>query len=100
MQLVFILFALLVLAVAVFALQNPDPVTLRFLAWQIQSSVAILTLGATAAGALIAGLLGLASRLRRWQRARTTTPSGPPGRESALPPDVTPPAGPPFRPGS
>ena len=64
MQLVFILFSLLLLAVAVFALQNPDRVVLTFLAWKVETSVAILTLGATTAGALIAGLLGLASRLR------------------------------------
>jgi uncharacterized integral membrane protein len=30
---IFILGVLLVLGVAVFALQNPDPVTLRFLSW-------------------------------------------------------------------
>jgi uncharacterized integral membrane protein len=89
MQLVFILATLILLAVAVFAIQNPDPVTLKFLGWQLQSSVAVLTLGASAAGATLAGLLGLASRLRRWQRARATAAVAP-----------TPPAGPasPVRP--
>jgi uncharacterized integral membrane protein len=72
MQFVFILATLLLLAVAVFAIQNPDPVTLKFLGWQLQSSVAVLTLGASTAGAILAGLLGVASRLRRWQRARAT----------------------------
>jgi len=92
MQLVFILFALLVLAVAVFALQNPDRVTLSFLVWKVETSVAILALGATTTGALIAGLLGLASRLSRWNRRRVAGP--------AVPPNISPPTGPPSRPGT
>jgi uncharacterized integral membrane protein len=96
---VFILLTLLLLAVAVFALQNPDPVTLRFLGWQTQSSVAIVALGATATGALIAGLLALAGRLRRWQRGRGPGPAVAPGRQPALPPEA-PPGGPPPRPGA
>lgn len=70
---IFILGILLLIAVAVFALQNPDPVTVRFLPWEIQASVAILTLAATATGAISAGLLGLASRLLRWQRGRSAS---------------------------
>jgi uncharacterized integral membrane protein len=71
---IFILGILLLLGVAVFALQNPDPVTLRFLSWQVQSSVAILTFGAATTGALTAALLALGSRLRRWQRGRGASP--------------------------
>jgi uncharacterized integral membrane protein len=93
MQLLFVLLTLLLLAVALFALQNADPVTLRFLHWQFQSSVAVVTLGATAAGALIAGLMGLGARLRRWQRRRATEPG--PGPGPALPAEPGPPAGPP-----
>ena len=53
-----------------FALQNPDVVTLHFLTWHLQTSVAVLTLAATTVGAMIAGLVGLAARLQRWQRTR------------------------------
>lgn len=70
---IFVLGILLLLAVAVFALQNPDPVTVRFLSSEIQASVAILTLVAAATGAVIAGLLGLAGRLLRWQRGRSAS---------------------------
>jgi uncharacterized integral membrane protein len=89
---VFILLTLLLLAVAVFALQNPEVVTLHFLTWQVQTSVAILALAATTAGAVIAALFGLATRLRRWQR----------GRAAAVPPSLanrpalTPEPGPPH----
>jgi len=68
-----IVLSVLLLAVAIFALENAQAVTVRFLFWQVQSSMAVVTLAATAAGALIAGLVGLASRLRRWKRGRTTT---------------------------
>lgn len=98
MQLVFILLSLLLLAVAVFALQNPDRVTLSFLVWKAETSVAILALGATTAGALIAGLLSLATRLRRWQRSRLTAPDAVAAGRPVLPPDVPPPTGPPPRP--
>jgi uncharacterized integral membrane protein len=73
---IFILGIFLLLGVTVFALQNPDPVTLRFLSGQVQSSVAILTFGAAATGAVIAAPLALGSRLRRWQRGRGAIPPG------------------------
>jgi len=63
----------LLLAVAIFALENAQAVTVRFLYWELQSSVAVITLAATAAGVLIAGLVGAVSRLRRWRRGRTVT---------------------------
>jgi uncharacterized integral membrane protein len=65
--------SLLLLAVAIFALENAQAVTVRFLFWQIQSSVAVVTLAATAGGVLIAGLVGMAGRLRRWNRGRGAT---------------------------
>lgn len=82
MALAFVLLTLLLLAVTVFALQNAQLVTVKFLAWQVEASVAVLTLAAAAAGALAAGLVGLATRLRRWRLgpAAAGTPAGPPTR--------------------
>jgi len=71
MQLVFLASTLVLLAVAIFAFQNPETVTVRFLVWQTSSSLAVVTVAATASGAFIACLLGLATRLRRWRRDRT-----------------------------
>jgi len=68
-----IVLSVLLLAVAIFALQNAQAVTVRFLYWELQSSVAVVTLAATATGVLIAGLVGLVSRLRRWKRGRAAT---------------------------
>jgi putative membrane protein len=70
MQLVFVLLIILLLAVALFAIQNADAVTVRFLHWQLQASLAVVTLAATATGAGIAVLLGWMARLRRWRKHR------------------------------
>lgn len=72
-MLLLIVLRVLLLAVAIFALENAQPVAVRFLYWQLQSSVAVVTLAATAAGVLIAGLIGVVSRLRRWKRGRAAT---------------------------
>ena len=71
-MLLLIILSVLLLAVAIFALENAQPVTVRFLYWELQASVAVVTLAATAAGVLIAGLIGLVSRLRRWKRGGAT----------------------------
>jgi uncharacterized integral membrane protein len=75
MQIVFLASTLVLLAVAIFAFQNPDPVTIRFLAWRTSSSLAVVTVAATASGAFIACLIGFATRLRRWRRDRTAARS-------------------------
>ena len=72
-MLLLIVLSALLLAVAIFALENGQPITVRFIYWELQSSVAVVTLAATAAGMLIAGLVGVVSRLRRWKRGRAGT---------------------------
>lgn len=81
-----IVLSAVLLLVVVFALQNSQAVTVRFVSWQIQSSLAVVTMVATAAGVLIAGLFGSASRLWRWKRGRAAKAearSGPPSRDGA-----------------
>jgi len=69
-MLLLIVLSVILLGVAIFALENAQMITVRFLYWELQSSVAVVTLAATAAGVLIAGLVGVVSRLRRWKRDR------------------------------
>lgn len=84
MQFALFVVVLLLLGVAVFAFQNPDPVTVRFLTWQTSSSLAIVSLVATASGIVMATLFSVATRVRRWHRDRgdrqssapSTNPSG------------------------
>jgi putative membrane protein len=65
-----IVLSVVLLVVVIFALQNPQAVTIRFLFWQLESSMAVIVLAATAAGVLVAELFGLAKRLLRWKRGR------------------------------
>lgn len=91
MQVLLAIAALLLLGVALFAFQNPDPVVVRFLHWRLSASVAVVTLAATASGALAAALLSLATRLVRWSRRPAITPQPglpedrPPPRPPSLP---------------
>ena len=77
-----IVLSVVLLVVAIFALQNAEAVTIRFLFWQLQSSLAVVALAATAAGVLIAELFRLTNRLLRWKRGQPVTG---PGREAMLP---------------
>lgn len=70
----FSLFALLLLAVVTaFALTNPAPVTVRFLAWQADTTLALAVIGAAVIGGflvLVSSMLGqrhLRVRLRETQ---------------------------------
>ena len=93
MQALLAVVAILLLAVAVFAFQNPDAVTVRFLHWQLSASVAVVTIAAAAAGFLAAALASLASHLVKWTRRPGPSPRcGPP----VAPPPPSPPAQ--FRP--
>jgi uncharacterized integral membrane protein len=80
-----IVLSVLLLAVAIFALENAQAVTVRVLFWQFQSSVAVVTLAATAAGVLMAGLFRAVSRLRRWKNDRAATGAARPATLSAEP---------------
>ncbi|MEK7710061.1 MAG: LapA family protein [candidate division NC10 bacterium] len=65
MSAVYVLVATAAIAVAIFALQNPDQVTIRFLAWQIERApLAAVILVSGAAGAIIVSLIGF---VQRWQ---------------------------------
>ena len=65
-----IVLSVVLLLVVIFALQNPQAVTIRFLLWQLESSLAAVALAAVAAGVLVAELFELAKRLLRWKRGR------------------------------
>jgi uncharacterized integral membrane protein len=65
-----IVLSVVLLAVVAFTLQNAQAVTVRFLYWELQSTLAIVTVGATTAGVMIAALVGSAHRLWKWKRRR------------------------------
>ncbi|MDQ7857323.1 MAG: LapA family protein [Armatimonadota bacterium] len=63
----FALFALVLLGlVTVFALSNPAPVVLRFLSWQVETTLALAVIG----GAVIGGVLVFVSGVLGQQQVR------------------------------
>ncbi len=93
-QAALILSLILAIAVAVFAIQNAGPVTLRFGLWSVETSLVVVILVATAAGAALASLLGLPGWIRnrrrlRWQakelEALRTSQTAPPPEVSPRP---------------
>ncbi len=67
----YLMFALLLTTlVAVFALQNADQVTVRFLVWTFQTSVVIVILISAGMGALLAALVSLSQALKARRRLR------------------------------
>ncbi len=69
-QLYLMLALLLTTLVAIFALQNADEVTVRFLVWTFQTSVVIVILTSAGMGALLATLLSLPQTLRARRRMK------------------------------
>ena len=65
---IFLFLALIIAVLAVFfALQNSDPVTVKFAVWEFNSSLAFVLLLALLAGALVSFLFSLPSNVRaRW----------------------------------
>ena len=66
------LFTALILAVlvATFAVQNAVPVTVRFLAWNFESSLVVVILLAAGVGAFASALVSLPQAIRAWSRLR------------------------------
>ena len=101
-QAALILFLLLAIAVALFAVQNAGPVTLRFGFWSVEMSLVVVVLVAAALGAVLASLLSLPGwfrdrRLLRQQSKeletlRASRPSTLPASTASPEPQTRPPA--------
>jgi putative membrane protein len=59
---------LLLLLTTMFALSNPSPVSVRFLAWQVQTSLALALIGGLVVGGFLVFVSGMAGQ--RHLRAR------------------------------
>ncbi len=74
MAVAYLLVALIGAAIALFAIQNINPVVVRFLGWQIESALSLVVLLSTVIGTVMASLVGfvrhwkLRSRIRQLER--------------------------------
>lgn len=90
-QAALILSLILAIVVAVFAIQNAGPVTLRFAIWSVETSLVVVILVAAAAGAAMASLVGLPGWIRDRRRLRAQARELEALRAaSPLPPDSAP----------
>ncbi len=65
MPILYLLITLVAVAIAIFALQNAEPVTVRFLAWQVERApLAAVILVSGAVGAILVSLIGF---VQRWK---------------------------------
>lgn len=69
-QAALVLSFILAILVAMFAVQNAGPVTLRFAVWSAETSLVVVILVAAAAGAAMASLAGLPGWIRDRRRLR------------------------------
>jgi uncharacterized integral membrane protein len=68
---VYVLMALIGAAAAVFALQNLDPVVIRFITWRIEGApLALVMLLSLIMGAVLASLIGIVRSLKLRSRIR------------------------------
>lgn len=70
MQLLLVVALLFALAVALFAVQNADYIVVQLFALQFETSLVVVVLGAAAAGALSAGIIGVARQVKASLRNR------------------------------
>jgi uncharacterized integral membrane protein len=71
-----IVLTVVAVTVAVVALQNGHAVSVSFLFWQFEASVALIILSATAGGLVVGGLIGFASAVRRWSHGHVRPAAG------------------------
>lgn len=69
-QLYLIGFLVLAVAIAIFAVQNSGEAVVKFIGWQFQSSLVVVTLISTAVGVIMAILLSLPGTFRLRARLR------------------------------
>ena len=100
MVLVYLLTALIGAAAAVFALQNVDPVVIRFLGWRIEGApLAMVIMLSVLGGVVITSLVGmvrqwrLRAKIRQLEHrlAQMPSPPAPPSNSTPLSTRVDPP---------
>ena len=72
-QLYLILFLVLAVAIATFAIQNSGDAVVKFIGWQFHSSLVVVVLISVASGVVMAVLLSLPGTFRLRTRLRETT---------------------------
>ena len=65
-----ILAVAIIAVITVFSVQNAEPVTITFLSWTFQASLAIVIFLSVLSGVLLAAIMSLPGRVRRLRNKR------------------------------
>jgi len=99
MQIIYLIALLFILLVAIFAVQNPIPIMLKFLVWEFQVPFVIVLISVTVVSVIIAVILGLVRQMRlrseirtlmstmREMEERLKTETPPSGEQASSPPE-------------
>jgi len=88
---IYIIMILVGAAAAIFAIQNIDPVVIRFLVWRIEGMpLALVILLSAFAGLVLATMIAMVQQLRLYSRIRALERQQPPAAPPS--PPVTPPS--------
>ena len=92
MVIVYLIMILVGAAAAVFAIQNIDPVVIRFLGWRIEGMpLALVILLSVFAGLVVASMFAMVQQLRLYSRIRALERQQAPPAPPVAPPSTTPP---------
>jgi len=91
-QAALIVFLILAILVALFAVQNAGPVTLRFGFWSVETSLVVVNLAAAAAGTAVASLLCFPGWTRERSRFSTVDAGAGQAPRTQKPAPAAPPA--------
>jgi uncharacterized integral membrane protein len=75
-----VLAVVIIAVIAVFSVQNAEPVTITFLLWTFKASLAIVIFLSVLSGVLIAAIISLPGKIRRISEVRKTRKSDMEGR--------------------
>jgi len=70
-----VLVLVIIAVIAVFSVQNAEPVTITFLFWTFNASLAIIIFLSVLSGVLIAAIISLSGKIRRISEKRKTRKS-------------------------
>jgi len=65
-----VLSVVIIAVVAMFSVQNAEPVTITFLIWTFQASLAIVIFLSVLSGVLIAALISISGKIRKYSGRR------------------------------
>ena len=84
-MIILFLVILIVAALVVFSVQNANPVTVSFLLWQFNASLAIVVFLALVTGVIIMAVISLGMRLRKSKKKSAVEEGRAPSGERAVP---------------